>query len=215
MTKNLLAFAFVLCSFGTQAQYIQNIRFEPQYPGPTDSVLLILDLQFTSGGCEMSSANHIVSNDSIRVDVFHCPGPLAYICDVTDTINLGVLTEGHYSTEIIIHRKIYISPDPCLGSNPVDSSTRELIVYSSTGINEAGSNNIIVKYFSGNRELLVKSSNQKDATIMIFNTVGSLILEKGVGSSERISIPALGQGVYFYKLIDEDGETASGKFLVQ
>ncbi len=215
MTKKILTLALLLFFYGTHAQYIQNVRFEPQYPGPTDSILLILDLQFTSGDCLISSASHSVSNDSIRIEVYHCPGPMAYICEVTDTINLGVLAAGHYTTDIIIHRKVYISPDPCLGGSPVDSTNRQLIVYSSTGINDQESAKSSVIYLSDSRELILGSSNQKDATILVFNFVGSLLLEKNIYASDRIQTQPLSQGIYFYKLINQDGGSHSGKFVVR
>ena len=215
MTKKLLILTFLFFSYGAQAQYIQNIRFEPQYPGPTDSVLLILDLQFTSGDCLMSSENHVVSSDSIRVEVFHCPGPLAFICDVTDTINLGVLAVGQYATDIIIHRKIFASPDPCAGSSPVDSSSRQLIVYSSTGVNDIDRKNGVVFYHSQSRELMISDSNKKNGRIMLFNVLGSMVMEKNINTDLHISTPNMNPGIYIYKLIYEDGSSTSGKFAVQ
>lgn len=214
MLKKLLLTLVLLWQSNTQAQYIQNINVTPLYPGPVDSVRVLIDLQFNSGDCALAMKTHTVGPDSIRIEVYHCPGPLAFICDVTDTINLGLLQTGTYYTEVIVHEKIYSSADPCAGSNPADSSNLQLTVFPGSNVISIEKNKSFAYYRYQTNELILSASNAAATSVLVFDVRGSLILKQDLGQSNRLKLPVLSNGVYLYKYITADGTSSSGKFSV-
>lgn len=215
MKKALLFFATIFSHLCSQGQYIQNISYDPVFPGPTDSVKILLELEFPSGDCVLNYATYDISNDSIRIEVFHCPGPLAFICNVTDTVNIGTLAQGNYYTEVIVHKKIYVSPDPCAGSSPVDSVDFSLTVLPGSAVGKVTKANPFVYFQSQSKSIILAESPRKNTHIILFNLLGSIVKEGVFDTSNRLPVPDLSKGVYLYTLTMEDGKTGSGKFSIQ
>ncbi len=211
MKKILLTCLIILWQFNSQAQNIQNISFIPAFPGPLDSVKVIVDLVFNSGSCELQYENHSMSNDSIRINVFHCPGALTVICNTTDTINLGLLAPGTYSTEVIVHTSSWSAPDPCSDVNPTDSGDVQITVLPGSGINENSLLESFIYFDAGTNDIVLSGKHAGNVQLILLNSLGQVCLKKEFGNTERISIPELSKGVYLYQLISDTEKIISGK----
>ena len=215
MLRKLLLSSFLLLQFNTEAQNnIQNISFTPQYPGPLDSVNVIVDLMFTSGSCELQFENHSVNNDSIRINLFHCPGPLTVICYVTDTINLGLFPAGSYVTEVIVHTSSWSAPDPCTDVNPSDSGIIQITVLPGSGISHYSIQEATIYYLSQTKEIVFTGPAQTKLSLLVFNSLGALVLKEDINSSVRLPAPNLIPGVYLFQLFDAAKNSHTGEFSV-
>ncbi len=214
MYKKLLPFLFVLFFTSTKAQNIQSISFQPTYPGPLDSVKIIVDLMFTSGSCDMQYASHTISNDTVRINVFHCPGALTVICYTTDTIELDPLPGGNYYAEVIVHTASTFTPDPCTEFNPVDSADIQFTVLPGSGIDKGPSVANTIHYLNSSNELILTGTFLPGTEIHLYNVLGKLVFNKSFDNSNRIHLPNLSPGGYMFSLKSKDGTSSSGKFYV-
>ena len=214
MFRKLLLVSFLLLQVSAQAQNIQNITYIPASPGPLDSVKVVVDLVFTSGSCEMQFENHSINNDSIRINVFHCPGALTVICNTSDTVNLGILNPGTYITELIVHTSSWSAPDPCSDVNPTDSASIPLTVLPPNGIKEFSKDVYSLSFNYAANILMLHGPAQKKMKVLLFNSLGALVLEKEIDSSMLLSVSELGAGVYFYTLLSEQNTSFKGKISV-
>ncbi len=215
MFRKLLLLASMLWLTGSQAQNIQNITFTPAFPGPTDSVKVIAELVFNSGTCELQYENHAQSNDSIRINVFHCPGALTVICNTTDTINLGILQAGTHVVDLIVHIGTWSLPDPCSDENPVDSGNIQITVLPGSGLETASAKKSFVFYHRQAGEIILGGRAEKETSLFLFNAQGSLVLKQKFDGSNRIPVPTLSTGVYMYQIRTGEGNNYSGKFAVE
>jgi len=215
MLKKLLTpffLLFLICN--TIAQNIQNISYQPPYPGPLDSVTVYMDLVFTSGDCALEYESHTISGDTIRINVHHCPGALTVICDVTDTIQLGTLATGNYFTEVVVSVGDWSSPDPCTNPVPIDSGNIQITVLPGNGIINTPNENVYLYFDSKNNELVLKNRSQQVSIIELYNINGSIIFQSEATNAGRIKAPAVSQGVYFFRVYDDKQEMARGKLLI-
>lgn len=206
----------IILSFGlqVQAQNIQNISYLPPFPGPLDSVKVIVDLVFTSGSCDIQFENHSVNNDSIRINVFHCPGALTVICYVTDTINLGLLNPGSFDAEVIVHTSSWSTPDPCTDINPTDSGSIQITVLPSSGIKESVEKKNSIIFHQQSKSIMLENYNEIGASILVFDVLGKMIIDGKFDQSNRIILPKVNEGLYLYLLRTNDAALSSGKFIV-
>lgn len=216
MLRKILFFVFVIFHMNSHSQNIMNISYDPVYPSELDSVKVFVDLVFTSGTCDIISQNHSISNDSIRINLYHCPGALTVICNTTDSINLGQLSAGNYYTEIIVHTSSWSSPTPCTDENPTDSGTVQIIVLPATSIAQLQQNKSenSVKYNSANREFSLSQNSNLGTALFLYNAIGALVLQKNFDSSGKIQASELEDGVYFYNIIDGDQKMSSGRLTI-
>src|SRR5258706_581832 len=97
MKKNLM-FLFLLISFQIHSQVINNIYSVPANPSTSDFVYMLVDCQFTSSGCSAHTQGYsFITANSIGAWALHCLGPLATICNYSDTFPLGILPMGNYT----------------------------------------------------------------------------------------------------------------------
>jgi len=215
MLKKLLIIPAMLWLQQTQAQNIQHISTLPLYPGPQDDVSLLIDLSFNSGDCALFLETHTIENDSIQIHVYHCPGPLAFICSVRDTIELGVFPQGTFYTKIFVHENNYFSPDPCAGGHISDSSDYQLVVFPISGVDDLANVKSHLSYDRDSKTIFLKNNSEKGKSLQLYDLLGKLILQKDFNSSNSISVPGLSEGVYVYKLVSGKEISSAGKILIQ
>ncbi|TAH39056.1 MAG: T9SS type A sorting domain-containing protein [Bacteroidetes bacterium] len=215
MLRTILILAILFFHSQVQGQNIVNVSTLPLYPGPQDHVKLLIDLSFNSGNCELFLETHSITNDSIQIDVYHCPGPLAYICTVTDTIDLGVFAQGSYSTTIRVHENNYFSPDPCAGGHVSDSGEYQLVVYPISDVSEYSNPSNLVFYSRDSQSLVLRGNTETMKSIEIFDAQGKQVLAQEINSRGKINIPELANGVYMFRLLMKSGSLSTGKLSVQ
>ncbi len=204
--------SFTVCA--AVAQSILNVRFDPVYPGPADPVRVLIDLEFTTGDCQMISGMHSMHNDSIRIEVAHCPGPLNFFCYVTDTINLGVLPPGTYTTNVVLRKGNYFSADPCAGSSMVDSVISPVIVYLVSGLDEKTKDIESIVYNSADATLDLISSDKESRMLNLYNMQGASVLDEQIRPGKKLNAGGIESGIYLYTLTGSDGFRSSGKLVV-
>jgi hypothetical protein len=214
MSRKLLLIVFLLWQFSLQGQTIQNVYTTPTYPSVLDSVKVFADLQFSSGGCDVQYTVQAINNDSIRVDLFHCPGALTVICYTTDSVNLGLLQAGTYIAQVFVHTASPFTIDPCSEFSPVDSSSFSITVLPGSGITKRTMDKTQVYYQASSNELFLENAPSRSTRIFLFNTIGELALEQEFNSSGRIVLPELSEGVYLYRLVTADANSRSGKISI-
>lgn len=74
-----------------------TLEILPAAPTAIDSVKLVCQAMLPSGGCEVTSYNMNLSGGNVFVDIHYNVGAAAYICQNTDTINLGLFGERDYT----------------------------------------------------------------------------------------------------------------------
>jgi len=214
LKKLLIPFFLVFLVNSNTAQIIQNISYQPPYPGPLDSVTVYIDLQFNSGGCALEYGSHSISGDTIRINLHHCPGALTVICNVTDTIELGTLASGNYFTEVIVSVSDPFSPDPCTNPVPADSGDIQITVLPGTGIDKTKTGSINLHFDSDSRVLIFKNNPPEGSMLALYNINGSIVLQTEVPASGFVKTPAISKGVYFYRLYEDKKELTRGKILI-
>ena len=176
---------------------------------------MLIDLSFNSGDCQLFLETHTINNYTIQVDVYHCPVPLPFICNITDTIDLGVFAQGTYFTKVLVHENNYFSPDPCAGGHVSDSGDYQLIVYPISDVDEYSNIKNHVFYSRDSQSLILKGNTEETKSVQIFDAQGKKVIEKETNSRDKINIPSLSKGVYMYRMLLKNGNTSSGKFSVQ
>lgn len=204
MKKFILSF-FLFFSCFANAQQIQSVTFFPANPTETDTVYLIVESMFTSGGCDMQY--HQTSlGPSITVGVFHCIGIATFICYNTDTILLGVFPSGIYPVNV----NLYYSGSgiPCNKFSFGDSLVTDLIVDVGTGITPGPSQKPVVTTQLGH--ILVNGATL-NSTFELFDLTGRRLLEQSlIQIEERIAATNL-SGIYLFRITRPDGRSSTGK----
>lgn len=208
-TATLLA---LLTSIALHGQHLQQLSISPANPTSADSVHVIGDLMFFSGGCDLESSNTSVNGNQIDVTVRHCPGLLAFICYITDTVTLPPLPAGNYSLNFNV----------LVGT--FDFNTGGCTSYSNGGqqtlaFTVSGTNNIPSVlapaphlYFDDDRKAIVLSGNQK-ARIRIMDITGRTLFDRTASPGE---LPVTANtGLLIYSLQLPDGSVKSGRIRIQ
>jgi hypothetical protein len=211
MKKTITLFA-LLASITTHGQHLQQLSIYPANPSSTDSVRVIGDLMFFSGGCDLESSNISVNGNQIDVTVRHCPGLLAFICYISDTITLPPLPAGAYSLDFNV----------LVGT--FDFNTGGCTNYSNGGqqslaFTVAGTNNIpsVIAtaprlYFDDDRKAIVLAGIQK-ARIRIMDITGRTLFDRTASPGE-LPVTA-NSGLLIYSLQLPDGSVKSGRIRIQ
>jgi hypothetical protein len=196
-----------LLFLSSSAQQIQNITFIPANPTDNDTIYMIVEAMFTSGGCELQSM--VVNTDpAIVVDLFHCVGMAAVICYVTDTIELGVLPPGMYIPTANLY---YGAGVPCTTFQLADSDPAVLNVGSSVGIRSDFPVRPSVTVLGGIINIEKAALN---STFQLFDISGKQLFSEAISAaSQRFTIDQK-SGIYFYKIQDKDGHAATGKLII-
>ena len=136
-----LFFVFVFSTVITVAMRAQgtitSIEVIPAMPTIADSVYLVGHFQFTSGGCDKQFFTASLVGNHVVASAQHCTGMLTYICDVSDTLNLGILPFGTYTVDLTLSSGA--APIPCTpGIVPDDNDSTSFNVIAPTAVAENG-----------------------------------------------------------------------------
>jgi hypothetical protein len=90
-------FVFLLASTDSFTQSIVSFSVSPSNPTTTDSIHVIVECMFPSGGCDGSATLGGINGNRIDASAFHCVGMLTVICTDYDTIVIPPLAQGSYN----------------------------------------------------------------------------------------------------------------------
>jgi hypothetical protein len=217
MKKNVL-FLFVLISLQIHAQMINNIYSVPANPTTSDFVYMLVDCQFTSSGCGAhTQGQSFITANSIGAWALHCLGPLATICNYTDTFPLGILPAGNYTFSFQLDEGFGGPPcTPGIVAGPSDSYNFTVSVPTSEA--ELEENTFTVYPNPAAEELRIKNAELKIDGVEIYNTHGEKVFSQQPAAKGQqqfiIDVSRFSPGLYFAKLMT--GNKSFGKmFSVQ
>ena len=229
MTTTLLPFSifyFLFSIFNSHAQStILSFHTLPASPTTNDVVKVVASLSFTSGDCALTEQGHTTNLTHTDAYAHHCLGFLTFICNTTDTFELGTLPAGDHSFVLSLSSgggpapcspgividdtdSITFTVDPGVGINVPDAKAVEFSVYPNPASNSV--------------TLSVVEGLTQNFQFQICNTQGQLIthpLLRGecaslsAGKGCVIDINTLPTGLYYLTLQSAEG-TATKKFEV-
>lgn len=211
-TTLLLALLF---SALLKAQTIQQLSILPANPTTGDTIRVVADLMFFSGGCDLQQANTVIVGNNISVDAMHCPGLLTVICNTKDTINLGVLPSGNYALDFNVLTGIYdMNIGGCTSYQPGGTQTLSFAVTVTNNIQLPETGTLAVNY-DRQRDALMLSGKFSTATLRIMDLTGKILYRGNVtpGEVPFNSLPA--QGLLIYRLQLPNGTEKAGRVLVE
>lgn len=216
--KTKLLLIILLFGFQTQAQIIGTIYSIPPNPTTADDIYMLVDCQFNSGGCSAHTQGHgFITSDTIGAWALHCLGPLAVICNYTDTFHLGMLPAGNYT--FAFHIDEGFGGPPCTpGFNPGPNAWYSFTVSLPTSQKEIEKEKFNIYPNPASKELRIQNSEFRIETVKIYNILGEEIFsQKPVAGNQQqavIDVTALAPGMYIVEL--KSGEKVSRKiFSVQ
>ena len=97
MKKIILIFlVFVISIVKSQMSWINGIFISPSNPTELDSITVFVDLSFAYSDCPLDHKYISILGNDIQSSSHHCQGPMAAICNTTDTLQLAPLPLGTY-----------------------------------------------------------------------------------------------------------------------
>jgi hypothetical protein len=209
----LILFYIFISQVQAQLGIINTLGILPSNPYPSDSVKIVCSSTFSSGGCNLSNSSFIVSENNITVYARHVVGPLAYICQTTDTITFGLFNQGNYN---VIY---YLIND--YNQAMLDTAFTYFTVQQSTDI-EYNKQSVNVKVYPNpfdekTRIYIENYFTATDLKIVIYDMMQRQIKDYKDFSGNEIEINKadLSKGVYFYKLFEKDRIINTGKLIIR
>jgi hypothetical protein len=168
--------------------------------------VVLADLEFRSTGCQLDQKNLTVSGNTISATAHHCVGMAAAICYVTDTFQLGRLTNGSYTFALALSRSS--GAVPCAPSSTVnDRDSLTFSVQTALGIREI--DQTLFKIFPNPASESISLSNAaslKVTRLVIRSIQGQLVLESDKVPNQ-LNLSALKPGLYTLELFHQSGRT--------
>jgi hypothetical protein len=209
--KNLILSILILISHIGISQSILQLRTVPINPTPTDSVLLIADLQFRSSPCLFDSKSHSIIGNSIVASTNYCIGIAFAICNASDTFHLGAMSPGVYNVNLSLTHGG--APVPCTPGFAVsDTASFNFTVQTGLGVPEIPISSFSV-YPNPTTDFIDLSEAYKSVikSVKILSADGSLVMEYEL-PSERIDVSKLAAGIYYLELYHSTGKVTE-KFI--
>lgn len=217
MKKNLLLILGFL-TFQIQAQTINNIYSVPANPTTADDVYILVDVQFNSGGCGVWQQSHsFASAFVINAGAMHCLGPLAVICNYTDSFHLGPLAAGNYTFSFQLENGYGGPPcTPGIVPGPTDSYNFTVSLPTSEQEIEKAEFNIYPNPTQS--ELRINNAELRIENIEIYNALGERVFSQKPETKSQeqivIDVSRLVIGMYVVELKSE-GKLSRKIFSVQ
>ncbi len=184
---------------------INGVTVSPSNPQIGDTITVYVDLTFSSGDCDLDTATVQVTDSTVYVSVFHCPGALAVICDITDTVEFVLDSAWNY--ELLVG--VYVGGGfmPCSyppGPNDTDQSFIEVADSSGMlGVHGGASGSFIV-YPNPTTGAIQLSTEAPYESVEVFSLTGKLIATYPFQQNLDLHLPA---GMYLIRLTEEKSHT--------
>lgn len=220
MKKQLLTtFCFALLTVAGYSQWINSVTVIPSNPTTADSVMIIVNSDFSSGTCNTSSQGLSQSGNNFTAFTLHCLGMLTVICNDEDTFNLGVLPAGTYNFNVTVDQGFGLpacSPGIVPGPNqsiqftvlsPSSVFYKDLQQYGYTLTPNPTKNAVTLKVMDG--------TQINNSVLEIFSVDGKKVLEQGnLSNNAKVNLQ-LPKGVYVYRLKNDDKVTEGQRLVVE
>ncbi|MCB9186027.1 MAG: T9SS type A sorting domain-containing protein [Flavobacteriales bacterium] len=178
-----------LCAQGI----ITGINVVPPYPTETDDIEIHVNLEFSSGGCEVDNQGAGVNGTTITAYAHHCLGMLTYICNATDIYQIGQLQAGNYTFNMTLSSG-FGGPGCSPGIVPDDNDQLQFTVSTTVGIDGMEPNETL--FFPNPVEEQLNFNEPLKEAAVLLNLTGQMV--KSVPAGARvIDVSDLESGIYF------------------
>jgi hypothetical protein len=151
----------------------------------------------------------VTISGNINVELYHCLGILTVICYSTDTIELGMLPAGTYTTDVGLWAGSGM-PD-CTTFQSFGNSTGNLTVDAGTGIRNGQMEKPSVFY--KDRFIYIQNS-PSGAAFSLTDVTGKKVADQHLQDGlNRIDSGDL-HGVYLFRITMKDGRNSVGKIAI-
>lgn len=130
-----ILFSLLSTQLLAQGGNIQSITVSPQNPTVNDNVVVYVDVQFSSGDCQVDNQGLGLNGTDITAYGHHCVGALAFICNTTDTFELGQMAAGAYTFDFTLTSGAG-GPNCSPGIVPDGNDQLQFVVTQTVGIDE-------------------------------------------------------------------------------
>jgi hypothetical protein len=180
------------------AQQILSMTVVPANPTTSDTIKIIIQNQFPSGGCAGSAYPPMQNGNTFATTALHCLGMLTVICTDYDTVILPPQPAGQYT--FIFGLDAGQGPSPCTpGIVTYDTDSVQFTVTPVTGIeNLNGFNHVAVFPNPSMGTFLIKYDSElfKNGTVKIFSAEGKPSQSFQLNETEAEITSHLPSGVY-------------------
>jgi hypothetical protein len=198
--KTMLTSLALLFSLNAMSQTITNLYIIPSNPGATDTVKIIADLMFNSGGCDIITQSVNTNGNTTTIAAYHCIGPLTYICNTSDTFTLGLLPPSLHTVNFELFVAGFVTPD-CSTFSHSGSDTLMFNVDIGNTLPNLSPVYSQLHYNGQNQNLIIQNIENPDSRIAIYNAAGQLCFSGII--QDVIDCTFLKNGIYFIKLSDQ------------
>ena len=175
---------------------ITGMTVVPANPTEGDDIEIHVDLQFSSGDCQVDDQGLGTNGNSITAYAHHCVGMLTVICETTDTFELGQLGAGGYTFNMSLSSGF--GGAGCSPGIVIDDSDQlQFIVSQSVGIDESDRNDFLV--FPNPAEDVLNFTNSLTENATITNVSGQIVKHIPAGA-RNVDVHELEPGIYFLNL---------------
>lgn len=195
-------------------QTILTLSATPSQPTPNDHVKVIIDLAFPSGGCSFISEQHSINGNTITAFVYHCLGPLSYICNISDTIDLGPLPTGSYTLETKLMAGAMGTNGNCNSFTETDQYNMNLSVSQTTGITELTGIKPQLIFDPTTKDIRLRTSDSAIYLVDLLDLTGKIVFSTATVSGKLNYPQNLNEGLYIYTLRSTGKPSFSGKLFL-
>lgn len=205
-------FMLLLCTVSAQAQWILGLNTYPTNPTTNDNILVIADVSFPSGDCQEKTLNLNPMGNTIMGSALHCVGILTFICNTTDTFNLGPLPAGTYTFKFELN--MGQGPSPCTpGIAPGAQDSISFTVTTATGISSVVEEAFTLFPNPGKDGFIFKANGYVNPNITVTDLQGRSIMKLNVSSEQGIDLAQLADGQYMVELREGEKFIARQKWI--
>ncbi len=192
--KQLLTLAIVISCAQLFAQGgISSITVVPANPTVDDEVVMYVDVQFTSGDCQLDNQDVGTNGFNVSAYAHHCVGLLTVICETTDTFEIGQLPAGDYTFDFTLTSG-FGGPGCSAGIIPDDAGQLQFTVTNSVGIQDLTSASGFI--YPNPTTGIISLNKSLTSHAILTNIEGQKLREFDAGAKE-LDLSDLPAGIYF------------------
>jgi hypothetical protein len=217
-TNTILIISCLSCMpLFSSAQWITSLSVIPPNPTTTDTIYVIADCSFPSGGCDQKTQNFYSSPPVITGTSLHCLGPLAYICQDSDIYVLPPMPAGNYTFIYQVNAGQGSVPcTPGIVPGPLDSV--HIHVTTATGIVQANTATDEIKLIRGTKHnsyiIMLPALSRLPLQLDVISVTGQVLQTIYVTSvKQEFDFSFLNPGIYLIRQ-GENKNSSAAKFLI-
>lgn len=196
MKRILLLSILFFTSLFCRAQWINSFTVTPTYPTSSDTITIVVEAMFPSGGCEGFASINSTSGNKFLASAFHCLGMLTVICTDYDTLIIYPQAPGNYTLQYDL---TIGGGMPCVhdGNSPVVDS----VSFTVTGTNDLpvinATNEIRIYPNPSDGKFFFVNKDKSPGNVSIYSHLGQQIAVFTTESEKEAVELILSPGVYF------------------